>query len=693
MKRTMVILLVLTMVISIIQPISVFAENDKGLEKAIKTAKLKINISKEFTKFKYDVDTVEDQKVWNLCWSREDGKNGEVSISVDENGRIVNYDYYQYTNNKDNKLPKYNKEKAKEITEQFINKMDSSLLKQLKLEENDQMKMPVREYRFNYIRNIKDVPYYREGVHVEVNSQTGKVESFRRNWTDQCTFPNSKNIISMNEAQNAFKKELGLELVYKIKYEKERIKPYLVYKTKYEDDYSIDAFTGKKSRDNNLIFAGGAMAKSNAANEDYAQEVSLTPEEQKAVNEASNLISKEKAEIIARNNAILELDKTFVLEHANLNRQWPEKNRFEWSLSFSKKDDKGTYSYVSVRMDAVTEEIRSFYRSDGSKEKEEVKFDKEESQKEVEKFLQSFASDKFKQTIEVKEPEYYISNKEEKPSYYYFKYRRKVNDIPVEDNYIGVRFNAVSGKIQSFDMKWFNTSFEAKENVISLDRIYEKMFAEVGLELNYKEKYTDEKQDKDMKLVYSIKENRPVLFDANKGILLNYNGEPFKEEKQMSYTDIKGHKDEEKINVLSMYGVRFEEDEFKPAENMKQKDFLLLLVQTLNYYYDGNVDEMYDYLMREEIVKESEKSPETVLSKEEGVKFIIRALNYGEVASIQGIYKYPFKDIESASKDLIGHITIANGIGIIDAENGVFSPKDQLTRADGAVMIYNYLQK
>ncbi len=81
------------------------------------------------------------------------------------------------------------------------------------------------------------------------------------------------------------------------------------------------------------------------------------------------------------------------------------------------------------------------------------------------------------------------------------KRRRKVKDIPVEDNYIGIRFNAKSGKIQSFDMKWFNTSFEAKENIILLDKIYENMFSKVGIELNYKERYIAGKQDKEIKLV------------------------------------------------------------------------------------------------------------------------------------------------------------------------------------------------
>jgi tRNA nucleotidyltransferase/poly(A) polymerase len=86
--------------------------------------------------------------------------------------------------------------------------------------------------------------------------------------------------------------------------------------------------------------------------------------------------------------------------------------------------------------------------------------------------------------------------------------------------------------------------------------------------------------------------------------------------------------------------------------------------------------------------------PESAVKREDGVKFVIRALKYEKVAKIENIFKdSPFKDADKISEGLKGHVAIATGLQIIKGYDGAFYPQDEMTRAAAAVMIYNYLQK
>ena len=93
------------------------------------------------------------------------------------------------------------------------------------------------------------------------------------------------------------------------------------------------------------------------------------------------------------------------------------------------------------------------------------------------------------------------------------------------------------------------------------------------------------------------------------------------------------------------------------------------------------------------IIKEEEKDPGKILTKEEGVKYLIRSLNYGKIADLSHIYKDIFTDSKDISPELKGYISIAYGLEIIQGYNGKLNPKAELKREDGASMIYNLLFK
>ena len=81
-------------------------------------------------------------------------------------------------------------------------------------------------------------------------------------------------------------------------------------------------------------------------------------------------------------------------------------------------------------------------------------------------------------------------------------------------------------------------------------------------------------------------------------------------------------------------------------------------------------------------------------TRADGIKYIIRALGYRKPAELNGIYKCDFSDSEEIPDDVLGYAALAKGFGIVNGdENGRFNAENPLTRADAAIMIYNYLSR
>lgn len=721
MKRKIALLLTVIMLVTFIIPMQSFAQSDEELTRAITVAKTKFDIPQDY-KFNYNVYTDNGKRVWYLSWSAKDEISGSINVNVDEDGIVRGYNKYKpdmYS--KQGKLPKYSKKDAKSAAEKFIEKVNPNLMSQLKYQDNVQNSLLDYSYYFSYVRLVNGIPYYNNNVSVSVNRDTGEVISYYYYWDDSLQFPAPENIITEDEAKSAYKEKLGLELLYNYRLEDDDLKIYAVYTPRYGNyQYAVDAFTGERIQlepmygiykeesamdaANNLKRAAGASSTG----------VVLTPEEIKAINEVSKLISSEEAERIARDASFLKLTKDYKLNTPSLSRSWPNNNEFIWYLNFTKEpeNEKDIYMYVSCTINAVTGEIMNFYRSLPYDETGKPPYDQEKSRTEAEKFLKRLIPDKFSD-LEYDEDSntiYYYYQSEEPPRQFSFSYIRKVNGIPFPGNGVSITFDAVKGEVVSYNLNWFNQEFPSIENVVSMDSVYDTMFRDVGLELQYKTRYiprdsikmpTPSSDELEVKLVYALAPDKPLTFDADTGVMLGYDGKPYEEIKPVEYTDIAGHFAEKQISVLAEFGVALDGTEFKPDENIKQKEFLTLLSKTMNTYYgpiiraDSNtteIDSMYAFMIREGVIKQEEKAPEAAVTREDAVKYIIRALKYDKVADLKDIFINTFKDASEVNPDLIGYVTIAAALKIINGNNERFMPKNKLTRAEAAVIIYNYLQ-
>lgn len=190
-------------------------------------------------------------------------------------------------------------------------------------------------------------------------------------------------------------------------------------------------------------------------------------------------------------------------------------------------------------------------------------------------------------------------------------------------------------------------------------------------------------------LVYDF-EDKYLVVDAKKGEVIDNRKELI--EKQ-EYKDIENSYAKNQINKLNNHIILFEGEEFKPKQEITQKEFLKLLVQTREMYYIYEDESyMYERFVRDGILKEKEKNMEAKVAREEAVKYIIRIFGQEPLDNLGEIYKLDYKDADQISTNLKGHIAIAKGLGLISGQ-GNFRPKDNLIREEAAVLIYNILNR
>lgn len=717
MKRKIALLLTIAFVFTLALPSSGFAAMDKELENAIKIAKTKFDIPDNYT-FESNISTSGAKKIYSLSWNSKDKMSpASIYVTIDEDGMVTNYSKYSQDDYKQtNKLPKLSKQDALAKANQYIDSIAPGLLKELRYQETNQNSIMDSGYYMNYYRVVNGIPFYNDRVSVNINRDTGALQNYSRQWTDIASFPSNSGVISLQDAQKAYAEKLGFRLVYKYAQADNTLNAYLAYvPVYYNGSYGIDAFTGEKRRISGDIYYGFTETMDMSrqkTNMMAAAGVQLSPEELNAVEEASKLISQEEAEKIARNCEFLSLTGSFKLQSYYLSSGWPDRTQYSWYLYFMKPaDDKTAYAdNVSVTIDAKTGVITSFNKGTPVNETAKPIGDMAKAKVDVDAFLNRYYPQYAKQTEYDKlTSESYLSDTEQN-MYYSFVYYRLVNGIPFPDNGITVNYDNTKGAVNGFSMNWFNIGFP-NSKVIGLDAAAGSMFEKVGLELQYKLDYNA--NDTNAKilpqpspdtakavLVYALKNTRPQIISAVNGAVLNADGTEYKETAKVSYTDIKGNAAEKQIMVLADNGIYLEGSQFRPNAAITQLDFLTLLSKTLSYYgpvitpksTSQDVDELYAYLQREGVIKAGEKAPAANVTREEAVKYLVRALKFDKVADIKGIFNISFKDKASISPSLSGYVAIAAGLGIVDSRSGRFNPKNKITRGESAIMIYNYLQ-
>ncbi len=703
---------------------------DSGItERLVTLVKSKINIPVGYDDFKSSVGNDKKGVIYNFTWSpnQEEGTKarGIVEVSVDARGIITRYykysDDYQYLR----KFPSLSRERCFEISRKYIYYMCSDVAEEISFDEG--RKSCTLEYEGNYSfvfnRAYKGIPYYENTISLSINGSTGEVISFERNWDESIVFPEPEKTLDLQAARKAYKESIPLILRYKGQYSGDISSAYLFYLPDIQDlTAGVDASTGKKliAHNTDIYYQQGALYAYDsyeARSSDRMRDISLEEKALDELIEREGLITVEDAQELSEE--MIGIDNTYNMASYNYARG---DGKYTLTIEFLKMlSEKDFGEDVSVQkanlmiaageaggvarvtLDAKSGEPVSInsYSYVGGKSEPEKDID---FKKAAEDFLKKYKAGKFSQSSLDTDAEAFSEYAlkyggiypESKNS---FTYVRRVHGIPFGDNRLNIEIDPVSGKVSGYNEVWSEmTEFASPENTVGTAEAYEALFLHNDLGLKYVVEYNTE----NIKLIYGPDFKKPICIDAARGILINYaNSQPYKEAGELRYSDIEHSAAKDKIQALLEAGILPQNDKFLPQKELLQKEWLNLISRVGNRYYEDintwelaqkQMDEMYRRLINEQVIDEREKNPDAVITREEAVKYLLNSAGYKRFAQLKDLFTCDFTDSHEVAPELLGYVAIAKSLKIAEGGNGRFMPKNNITRAEAAAMIYNYIK-
>jgi len=681
------------------------ADTKISLKQAIEIAKQKLGISDSGYDFNSNYYEYGNKKSWNLNWNSS--SKGNISVTIDaDTGEITNYYSWSPIAQEQPRIPKYTQDEAKKVAIEFLQKVAPEKFKETKEQINNNNygynEYYSNDYNFTFERIVNGIPFPYNALYVTVNKNTLKVTSYSLNWEDY-SFPDPKAAISKEEAIKIFKEKIGLKLQYNLVYnqvygnEPQAILVYGIYQ-----NAPIDAITGE-IKTNEYYYVpmyDGGGGGSEVGRESRQK---LSPEEQKAVEASEKYISKDKAIEVVKNSLPFSISD-YKLSSVNLYSGYdypPAKSNPIWYLNWAlTKDNK--YYYVSASVDAVTGELTSFSRGGpdiDNVQGKELSYTKEQMRKIAEDYLKKIVPEKFSKTAyqETNIPE--SSKMIEMPAYP-FRYVEVANGILCPFNNINVNVSPYTGEIVSYSIHWTSVKLPSPENIISLEEAYKIMFDNSEFTLTYIPDYDYKSPDKPPTIRLAYQSNFYNYINAKTGQIVDYSGKLVVKKSEVVFTDIEGNWAEKDIKLLVQYGIiDVKEDKFYPDKDILQKDFVKMLIRAIQPpYYDpvpkspDDYDTYYAIAINKNIITEKEKSPDSMVTRQQAAKMLVKSLGVGYIADISDIFTINFKDKDKIPQDMIGYIAIISGLKIMNGSDGYFDPQQPLTRAQAAAVIVRYLQ-
>lgn len=685
-------------------PQVMFAESNPKFnhEDVVKEIKEMFDTSK-YDQFNINYNESKEKKIWDLNWSKSKSPYGSLAVSLDaENGNILNiYLYNEPQQPSKTGIPKLSEADARKKAEDFIKKIQPKEFSKTQFKE-EPMARPLsilnrESYYFRFVRMENNIPVEDNGFNISVDANNGDILSYNFNWTYE-KLPSANNIISKQEAEKIFKKEVGLNLCYKryVNYRDKTDSIKLVYEVE-PNDAIIDATTGKILDPKYYILYGDKEA----AGDQATANKELETYEQKEIEATKNYISK--AEAIKALEKYIKIPDGYQQMYANLYEDYNNPAQKVWNISWEKNTSSDDYGSIYARINAISAEIISFNIYDNSlyKDNTEPKIDRKAAQKIAEEFLKTIQPERLEE-VKLEEPK--VSNEQPDVKEHYFNYVRQVNDIPFISNGISISVDSSKGQIVSYNLKWNDGKFPSPEGILSQVEADDRFLQEIGYELEYS-RLLDENGESKYYLLYRLKTSPSYTFDALTLEPLDYQGKPLEKDSDIIFNDIKEHWAEEDINLLVNMGIiKPTSDKFYPDKNITQGEFIKYLVLSNNtspFYIDNIIDEKNDEDVQKYIdiainlgwVKKEEIVVKQAIEREKMAAFVIRALGFDKVACLHDIYQTSAKDADKIDKNYKGHVVIANGLKLISEDNNkCLNPKKLATRAQAAAVLVRMLK-
>jgi len=697
------------------------------LEQAIAVVKQFIHIPEDYKNFQPGYSEGEREGgFWELQWNGDDSESGSINARVNaETGELWSMNQWkpELSGTTRHGLPKLSRAEAQLKAQDFLKKVLPNYINSLRIKPEGSDSFPYFSLRekvspthyFSFVRVVNGIPFPENSASVEVDGNTGEIRSFYFNWDSRAEFPKPDGLISSAQATDLWKKSALVQLAYYRSGDDEKdSRTRLVYEPKFRD-LVIDAKSGEIIKPNEYadyygfeagMGGGGEIMKRSAA-------VSLTPAEQAAMTEMEKLISKEKALEIAA--SLIEIPEGYKLESSSLQQEYFSGQKI-WYFNWRNKEDEGS---LNVLVDAGQGQIIGFNLYGPNRENVgEPCLDEKQAREMASEFLNKVAG-RYLGELEglrmipgpgpfppLKNP-VSESGKTPKPTSYSFVAERLVNGIPFRGNGTQIYVDAVRGKITSYRLNWWEMKFPEARGVISREQA-EKTFLENGaLTLRYQREYPKRPPELEIppiRLVYSLDtEKAPNFIDPFTGLGLESDFQPKTGINQTVFSDLQGHPAAEAVNMLVKAKIiPVFDTNFRPDASLSQRDFLIWLVRAVGWRSgsvsspDREFEKDYKQALRLGILKSGEQYlPHEDLSKLTLARLSVRALGWDEVAGLNGIWLLPVppggavKQIPASDQ---GYLALALGLGVFSLSDRNFDPGAKLTRAEGALALYQLLK-
>ena len=696
-KRILGAILSIAMAISVVP--SALADTDAAaMERALITVKSRIDISSELSEFRSNSYEYDNATRYSFSWSDRDGDE-RIDVSCNSNGQVLSYNYYvsgSYRGGQ--KLPSVSKDEVRAAAEAFLAKAAPETV----ADENDSLRFVSARggydssYTVEFARekNGVTVSDNNASINTELNEDGEIYVSYAYiNYSYGAKFEEESEKIESPEEK--YEETYPAELVYRSKYDYSlyrngrNYEPQLVYRIKDNAPGYISAYTGEIVEREYEDYAdrNATMNSMAAADEGAYSGGGLTKQEISELETVAGLYTATEAEKFLRSLEQLKIDKDYKVSYSSVSTRGDDKDKsYILSLSMGAPDE-DDYSKLNASFDAAKARLTSYayYSYDFHDQHKEEFTDEEKSMinSEIDAFLKAVLPDKIGEfedaTVDNDSLKDYILR-----DYMDKNYRRIVNGIPYIGNTISVTYDVIDEKITRYNLTYDDDAeFSNPEGALSAEDAYEYMKEVAPIDELYI--YSDGMY----RLVYTM--NGSPMIDA-------FTGEDVYKDENIDYTkveydDISGHWCEKAVNALKDYGIALPGESFNPDAQITQEELLRLFTAGIHsrYYINYDADSVYDECFRSRVLTKDERNDDAAVTREQAFVYMIRLAGYEKIAALSDIYKVSYADGGALSDGLIGYAAILSGMGIIEGDGGNIRPKDSITRAEAAVMLYRYM--
>lgn len=695
-------------------------KTDQRLAQVAAQAKKSLGIGDGYEKFYGELWENELAPVWSLTWEREEDS---LHVTATGNGKVLSYNLSENTASSTGgafppSFPTLTTEQARARAEAFLKKVLESPLESAVFSENSYSRLESGTCRFSGRILLNGLPSPMS-FSLTVRSSDGTVIRFSRDSLEGSVIgsvPSASPAAGQADAGALLRSTLALRLEYVL--DEEGKTASLRYLPEPGDDYFVDAQSGKLVNLSELYTqaqkrapaAGGYSADTAAAAPEAAMDNGLTQAEQEGVAKLEGVLSKEALDKKVRETAELGL-KAYTLASASYSLD-RETDDVSARLSYVRRDgDDGTWRRT-VTCDARTGALIAVYSSAPYAEKRTASVGEDEAKKTAEAFLSGLWGEEFAAS-----GLYRADPWNQDASYgaaHAFTYAQQENGYFCPENSLSVAVDITDGSISALSRQWtagvrfdsadgildeaaaldawfdhYNVTLSYQNIPVKLDLSREDPLAASLLEMGYEYFY-------ELKLAYTLEEpegQMSVGVDAKTGKVITRDSGG--EETALRYSDLEGSWARKPLEALAEYGIGWSGGVCLPKKELTQIDLLALLVSADGYRYDeenGGADDLYRRAYQLGILTPAARQDQKRLTRGETVQLLLDGAGYGGTAKLQGIFTCSYADRESIPADLLGYAALAQGLGIVN-KDGSFEAGRTATRAEAAVMLYNFMNR